>query len=137
MTRPSSPLPSAEPLSQEQVEFDSWLADNLAQFVPEADSLASLKAYLRWTPRHAVIALAYAATRYRAGMEAAAKDRYAQFLSWRGIEKPCKQCGGAGSLVYGDTAMGRGIGGQTMTRGRCNKCWGSGDAEQLWKEPTR
>lgn len=49
-------------------------------------------------------------------------------LDWRGIDNPCKGCGGSGVRVYGSTSTWRGgIGGQAMTHGVCDTCWGSGE----------
>lgn len=46
-----------------------------------------------------------------------------------GVDEPCKACGGLGRRMYGSTSTWRGgIGGQAMTIGLCDKCWGSGDA---------
>jgi hypothetical protein len=56
--------------------------------------------------------------------------------SWRGVESDriCKACGGTGEKVYGNTATWRGgCGGQSMTRGVCDTCWGSGD-NQPWTD---
>lgn len=54
-----------------------------------------------------------------------------KFLSWRCIDapydKPCGDCGGAGSKAYGSTATYHGgVGGQAITADICGKCWGSG-----------
>jgi len=61
--------------------------------------------------------------------------KFEQFLDWRGIEvgEQCDRCQGAGSYMYSSTAtwMG-GIGGQAMTVGVCNKCWGSGKKNSPW-----
>lgn len=52
---------------------------------------------------------------------------------WRGIETPCKGCGGSGTQAYGSTSTWHGgVGGQTITSGVCDKCWGSGDADRPW-----
>jgi len=61
------------------------------------------------------------------------EECFRDFLTMRGVEMPCKGCGGLGVRVYGDTStwMG-GIGGQTMTLGVCDKCWGSGDTDKPW-----
>jgi hypothetical protein len=57
------------------------------------------------------------------------ENEYSRFLSWRGIEKPCDECGGRGSKAYSNTATWRGgVGGQMVTEGVCSACWGSGDA---------
>lgn len=49
-------------------------------------------------------------------------------LEERGVETPCSQCSGLGVRAYGSTATWRGgIGGQAITRGVCDHCWGSGD----------
>lgn len=52
---------------------------------------------------------------------------------WRGIEDPCKTCGGSGTRAYGSTSTWHGgVGGQMITNGVCDKCWGSGDAHRPW-----
>lgn len=39
----------------------------------------------------------------------------------------CNTCGGRGSRAYGSTATWRGgVGGQSITSGICDKCWGTG-----------
>ena len=54
-------------------------------------------------------------------------------LEWRGIDSPCPTCLGTGYIVYGSTSTyWGGIGGAAMTKGVCNKCWGSGDSEVTW-----
>ena len=54
-------------------------------------------------------------------------------IEWRGIENPCKKCGGSGYRSYPSTATWHGgIGGQAITRGICNRCWGSGDEVTKW-----
>ncbi len=41
------------------------------------------------------------------------------------------ECSGYGVKTYGDTSTWiGGIGGQTITQGICNKCWGTGDAQR-------
>ena len=62
------------------------------------------------------------------------KDDFAErFLDWRGVDDPCKACGGTGYLVYGSTSTyWGGIGGAAMTKGVCNKCWGSGEKDRPW-----
>jgi len=46
----------------------------------------------------------------------------------------CSECGGSGEKAYGSTAtFTGGIGGQMITSGVCNKCWGSGDSKNPWK----
>ena len=55
------------------------------------------------------------------------------FLSARGVDTPCKGCGGFGTKTYGDTSTWRrGIGGQALTIDVCDMCWGSGDAHRHW-----
>ncbi len=62
-------------------------------------------------------------------------EHFQDFLLMRGVENPCKQCGGIGVRVYGSTAMWRsGIGGQMVCSGVCDKCWGSGDADKPWTD---
>ena len=63
------------------------------------------------------------------------EGEYARMLEWRGIEhgNECKGCGGAGVTTYGSTATWRGgVGGQTITAGICDKCWGSGQHTRPW-----
>lgn len=51
----------------------------------------------------------------------------------RDIETPCKDCGGAGVKAYDSTSTwGGGIGGQMITSGVCDRCWGSGDENKRW-----
>ena len=56
------------------------------------------------------------------------------YLEWRGIgSEPCIRCDGSGYMVYGSTSTyWGGIGGAAMTRGVCNKCWGSGEKNFPW-----
>lgn len=43
----------------------------------------------------------------------------------------CKKCGGFASVIYGDTTTWRGgYGGQTITEGVCDKCWGTGRSDK-------
>lgn len=61
------------------------------------------------------------------------RDLVGYGLEWRGIDAPCTNCGGSGYVVYGSTAtFWGGIGGCTMTKDVCDKCWGSGDAHRPW-----
>lgn len=63
------------------------------------------------------------------------EGEYARMLEWRGIDQgdECKKCGGAGVTAYGSTATWRGgIGGQVITAGICDKCWGSGNSNRPW-----
>lgn len=62
----------------------------------------------------------------------AAIERANQTLAERlGIRDPCRQCGGLGRITYGSTATwSGGIGGQMMTEGVCDKCWGSGTTDR-------
>ena|SRR3990167_7745885 len=54
-------------------------------------------------------------------------------LRVRGIETECKTCGGWGTRNYGDTAQWTGrAGGQSITNGICDRCWGSGDEHRHW-----
>ena len=58
------------------------------------------------------------------------QETYDACLDWRGIdpERVCQTCGGSGYRVYGGTSTWRGgVGGQTLTRDVCDKCWGSGE----------
>jgi DnaJ-class molecular chaperone len=59
---------------------------------------------------------------------------------WRGVEPEhaCKGCGGSGTKAYGDTSTWRGgVGGQMITSGPCDKCWGSGDEYRKWPSHRR
>jgi hypothetical protein len=66
-------------------------------------------------------------------MDPAMKEAFEHFLECRNIETPCTTCSGLGVRTYGSTAawMG-GMGGQTITSGVCDKCWGSGDKHRSW-----
>ncbi len=58
---------------------------------------------------------------------------YTQFIEERGVTTPCARCRGLGVRTYGSTATWRGgIGGQAMTTGVCDRCWGSGDEHHHW-----
>jgi hypothetical protein len=62
-------------------------------------------------------------------IEAAGMERR-RWLSWREIEPEdaCPKCGGSGAVVYPSTTKwAGGIGGQMLTPGACDQCWGSGD----------
>jgi hypothetical protein len=57
------------------------------------------------------------------------------YHSWRGLSHgvACPNCNGAGRTCYGSTATWRGgMGGQAVTWGVCDKCWGSGDKFRPW-----
>lgn len=44
----------------------------------------------------------------------------------------CPKCSGEGRRVYGSTATWQGgIGGQAMTEGICDKCWGTGRTDRI------
>lgn len=54
-------------------------------------------------------------------------------LHWRGVMNPCKTCSGSGVRMYGSTSTWHGgPGGQMFTNGVCDRCWGSGEADQPW-----
>jgi hypothetical protein len=59
-------------------------------------------------------------------------------LEWRGIsfvDEACDGCGGSGVVAYGSTATWHGgIGGQAITNGVCDKCWGSGNRLHKWAD---
>ena len=63
---------------------------------------------------------------------------YDTMLQWRGIERengdePCRGCNGSGVRAYGNTTTWRGgVGGQVITSDVCDKCWGSGNSENVW-----
>jgi hypothetical protein len=66
------------------------------------------------------------------------QEIYERMLLWRGIDReggdsPCSVCSGSGVRVYGNTTTWHGgVGGQTLTSGICDRCWGSGNAEKPW-----
>ncbi len=63
--------------------------------------------------------------------EQAENDLRVRFLSWRGIEETCAKCGGAGERAYPNTTTwAGGIGGQAITSGVCDVCWGTGDTHR-------
>lgn len=58
---------------------------------------------------------------------------YAAMLDERGVRDVCEPCGGLGARTYSDTSTWRrGVGGQSITVGVCDSCWGSGDAGRPW-----
>jgi len=58
---------------------------------------------------------------------------YQKFLDWRGVENRCDRCGGSGSRLYSNTTTWHGgAGGQALTNGICDRCWGSGDVKHPW-----
>jgi len=61
------------------------------------------------------------------------EEFWEHMLERRGIEKVCKKCNGYGVYTYPSTSMwAGGIGGQMMTKGICDRCWGSGDEKKKW-----
>ena len=57
------------------------------------------------------------------------------FLQMRGVDTPCKQCGGLGTRTYGTSSTWRNRpSGQMMTTGVCDHCWGSGDEDRKWPD---
>lgn len=49
------------------------------------------------------------------------------------IEDICTACSGAGVRTYPSTSTWRGgIGGQMLTAGVCDHCWGSGNSRRPW-----
>lgn len=68
------------------------------------------------------------------------RDGIRDAIEQRGVDPDhaCRECCGLGVRVYGSTATWRGgVGGQRMTRGVCNRCWGSGDAQRPWLDLRR
>lgn len=56
-------------------------------------------------------------------------------FAWRGLEEAeaCGECGGSGIQTYASTATWTGgIGGQSLTLGVCDHCWGSGNRHRPW-----
>ncbi len=67
------------------------------------------------------------------------RDRcYQEMLAARGIDSPddaCLRCKGTGVRLYPDTTTWRGgVGGQIVTKGVCDECWGSGDRNVKWAD---
>jgi len=61
------------------------------------------------------------------------EEAHQWMLENRGIENPCKECGGWGVKAYATTSTWHsGAGGMTITNGVCNICWGSGDEIRKW-----
>lgn len=73
-----------------------------------------------------------------ADLQAHREEEHTRMLAWRGIDVAmgdvvCGRCGGAGTRTYGSTATWHGgIGGQAMTLGICDHCWGSGVGDKPW-----
>jgi len=60
-------------------------------------------------------------------------DAFVQRLQSRQVEDACAECGGWGCREYSSTALWRGgFGGQAITLGACDRCWGSGDKHRPW-----
>lgn len=60
-------------------------------------------------------------------------DAHKHFLECRNVETPCPTCSGLGVRAYSNTsAWAGGMGGQAITSGVCDKCWGSGDKHRSW-----
>lgn len=64
------------------------------------------------------------------------KDGFLEMaLQWRGVElaSACQECQGSGVKAYANTTIWHGgAGGQAITNGVCNQCWGSGDRYHTW-----
>lgn len=61
------------------------------------------------------------------------EDFLTKLKDYRNIQTICSECGGTGIKAYGNTSMWRhGIGGNAITSGICDKCWGSGDESNQW-----
>jgi hypothetical protein len=59
------------------------------------------------------------------------EDFYKWLWEVRGITTPCKQCSGTGVRAYANTTTWiGGIGGQMVTKGVCDVCWGTGDENE-------
>jgi hypothetical protein len=61
---------------------------------------------------------------------------YEWFLELKGIDKDdvCPECNGFGTKTYPNTSTWRhGIGGQAITTGVCDRCWGSGSKSRPWR----
>jgi hypothetical protein len=66
-------------------------------------------------------------------MDDTMKGAFKTFLECRNVETPCPTCSGLGVTMYGSTSTwAGGMGGQAMTPGVCDKCWGSGDKHRPW-----
>ena len=56
------------------------------------------------------------------------EEAFKEFVAHRGVETPCNECSGLGTKTYGSTATWHGgAGGQAITVGVCDRCWGTGD----------
>lgn len=54
--------------------------------------------------------------------------------NYRNVFDPCEKCGGTGVTMYSNTSKWRGgFGGQMITSGQCDSCWGSGDKYRPWE----
>lgn len=66
------------------------------------------------------------------------RDVYMDVVAQRGVRYPedlCPSCSGLGVKAYGSTSTWRGgPGGQMVTAGVCNKCWGSGSKSRPWTD---
>lgn len=63
------------------------------------------------------------------------EEAWRRMCDLRGVETPCPKCDGYGVRLYGSTSTWRGgMGGQALTHGVCDSCWGSGDATRQWTD---
>jgi len=64
-----------------------------------------------------------------------AADLLQALREYRGVESPCRVCGGTGVCSYASTATWRsGAGGCAITSDVCDRCWGSGDETRSWTD---
>lgn len=77
--------------------------------------------------------------RLRAELDSLRIHHLEDTLEWRGIniiagDQVCVSCGGSGVKAYANTSLWRGgVGGQTITTGICDHCWGSGHDNKPWE----
>lgn len=76
---------------------------------------------------------AYSTAPELGGALTGAENAWLDAMNRRSVDNPCFACHGYGVKTYGSTSIWRGgIGGQAMTPGICNACWGSGDPDRPW-----
>ena len=92
----------------------------------QADRYAAIKEISKWSIK---------ADKLQAENKELKEKTHYYMLQIRNISTPCKRCSGWGVKSYGNTSTWHhGIGGQMITSGVCDWCWGSGDENNKWTE---
>ncbi len=106
----------------------------MSTYRTECDKCSTVTLTESWEPEHCLACRVAELEEERRIRREQEPDR---MLDWRGIDPVddlvCTRCGGSGVTAYGSTSTWRGgAGGQTITRGVCDRCWGSGIEDRPW-----